>query len=151
MPLLFNSALFKMYPLTSENSFAGSCLTSNHVVQKEFCAMFLCALRCFCFEGNGGNKSLSAREGTVGKVLRSGDWDDHHQSWKVRLMCSPRHYVRGPDVCFCFTLFYFLAYRFWNIHSKLRQRSYLSNWWTTQRSIFIWVALLTNHFDRKRK
>lgn len=36
------------------------------------------------FEGNGGDKSLPAREGTLGKVSRGGDRDDHHQSRKVR-------------------------------------------------------------------
>lgn len=38
----------------------------------------------FYFEGNGGNKSLLAREGTLVEVSRGGDGDDHHQSWKVR-------------------------------------------------------------------
>lgn len=37
----------------------------------------------FCFEGNGGDKSLPAREGTLDKVLRGRDRDDHHQSRKV--------------------------------------------------------------------
>ena len=36
------------------------------------------------FEGNGGNKSLPAREGTLEQVSRGGDGDDHHQSRKVR-------------------------------------------------------------------
>lgn len=38
----------------------------------------------FYFEGNGGNKSLPARERTVDEVSRGGDRDDHHKSWKVR-------------------------------------------------------------------
>lgn len=38
----------------------------------------------FYFEGNGGNKSISAREGTVVEVPRGGHRDDHHQSRKVR-------------------------------------------------------------------
>lgn len=40
--------------------------------------------KMFYFEGNGGNKSLPAREGTLVKVSRGGDGDDHHQSRKVR-------------------------------------------------------------------
>lgn len=40
--------------------------------------------KMFCFEGNGGNKSLLAREGTVDEVSRGGDGDDHHQGRKVR-------------------------------------------------------------------
>lgn len=44
----------------------------------------LCETKMFYFEGNGGNKSLPAREGTVGEVSRGGDRDDHHKSWKVR-------------------------------------------------------------------
>ena len=38
----------------------------------------------FYFEGNGGHKSLPAREGAVDEVWRGGDGDDHHQSRKVR-------------------------------------------------------------------
>lgn len=38
----------------------------------------------FHSEGNGGNKSLPAREGTLEQIPRGGDGDDHHQSWKVK-------------------------------------------------------------------
>lgn len=41
--------------------------------------------KVFYFEGNGGNKSVPAREGTVDEVSRGGNRDDHHQSRKVRL------------------------------------------------------------------
>lgn len=37
----------------------------------------------FYFEGNGGNKGLPARKGTMGEVSRGGDGDDHHQSGTV--------------------------------------------------------------------
>lgn len=39
--------------------------------------------KMFSFEGNGGNKSLPAREGTLDKVLRGRNRDDHHQSRTV--------------------------------------------------------------------
>lgn len=47
------------------------------------------------FEGNGGNKSLPAREGTLGEVSRGGDGDDHHQSWKVRGQI--KYFIRTGD------------------------------------------------------
>lgn len=37
----------------------------------------------FYFEGNGGNKGLPARKGTMDEVSRGGDGDDHHQSGTV--------------------------------------------------------------------
>ena len=51
------------------------------------------------FEGNGGNKSLPAREGTLDKVSRSWDGDDHHQSWKVRrqIMGGKKYIYRYYD------------------------------------------------------
>lgn len=38
----------------------------------------------FYFEGDGGNKSLPARERVVDQVPRGGHGDDYNQSWTVR-------------------------------------------------------------------